>query len=150
WSAMTPPIRAKSRIGTVEAKPTRPSQKAELVSCSTSQPWATFCIQVPTLERKLPAQKSRKSRWRSALKMRGSSIAVVAVGSLRAPPAPLLPSRFGSLVGDRPAPLSLIVFLPSTSDEPLDTHTSARKSPALGIPSSIVFATVQFSPFDCF
>src|SRR6185437_4544120 len=43
---------------------------AELVSCSTSQPWATFCIQVPILERKFPAQKRRKSSCRKAEAMR--------------------------------------------------------------------------------
>src|SRR6476646_9332715 len=70
WSAITPPMSAKARIGMDEAKPTTPSQKAELVSCSTSQPWATFCIQVPMLDRKFPAQKRRKSSCRNAEAMR--------------------------------------------------------------------------------
>src|SRR6478609_5825763 len=70
WSAITPPMSAKARIGMDEAKPTIPSQKAELVSCSTSQPWATFCIQVPMLDRKFPAQKRRKSSCRKAEAMR--------------------------------------------------------------------------------
>jgi len=70
WSAITPPMSAKARIGMDEAKPTTPSQKAELVSCSTSQPWATFCIQVPMFDRKFPAQKRRKSSCRKAEAMR--------------------------------------------------------------------------------
>src|SRR5215472_12001585 len=69
----------------VEANPTTPSQKAELVSFSTSQPWATFCIHVPILERKFPAQNRRKSRLRSALAMRGNSMIVVSVASVIAP-----------------------------------------------------------------
>src|ERR1043166_9080331 len=61
WSAITPPMSANSRMGMDAQNPTMPSQNAELVSCSTSQPWAMFCIQVPMLERKLPVQKRRKS-----------------------------------------------------------------------------------------
>jgi hypothetical protein len=45
----------KIRNGIAPANPTTPSQKAELVRVNTSQPWATFCIQVPMLERKFPA-----------------------------------------------------------------------------------------------
>src|SRR5947209_1025410 len=85
WSAITPPMSAKSRMGNEAAKPTTPSQNAELVSLSTSQPCAMFCIQVPTLERKLPVQKSRKSRWRSARASRGSSIRVVSAESVTVP-----------------------------------------------------------------
>ena len=59
-SAITPPKSVKNRNGIDPAKPTTPSQNAELVSVSTSQPWATFCIQVPMFERKLPLQNSRK------------------------------------------------------------------------------------------
>src|SRR5215470_11771234 len=69
----------------VEANPTTPSQKAELVSCKTSQPWATFCIQVPMLERKFPAQKRRKSRLRNARAIRGNSMTVVSAASVSAP-----------------------------------------------------------------
>ncbi len=72
-SAMTPPKRVKKRNGIDPAKPTTPSQKAELVSVSTSQPWATFCIHVPMLEGKLPLQKRRKFGLRSARMACGSS-----------------------------------------------------------------------------
>jgi hypothetical protein len=58
-SAMTPPQSANTSIGTCEAKPTIPSQKAEFVSWNTSQPMATLCIQVPTFDKKFPAQKNR-------------------------------------------------------------------------------------------
>src|SRR5262249_22041797 len=78
------------RIGIDEQKPTRPSQKAELVSLSTSHPWAMFCIQVPMLERKLPVQKSRKSRWRSA---RASGILMtVVLGAPTVAPSVAAPS----------------------------------------------------------
>ena len=66
------------------ANPTTPSQKAELVICSTSQPWAMFCIHVPMLERKLPVQKSLKSRWRKARARRGISKTVVSAASVTA------------------------------------------------------------------
>jgi hypothetical protein len=66
-SAMTPPKSVKKRNGMDPAKPTTPSQNAEFpVSSSTSQPWATFCIQVPMFERKLPPQKRRKLGLRRA------------------------------------------------------------------------------------
>ena len=66
-SAMTPPKSVKKRKGMEPANPTTPSQKAEFrVSRSTSQPWATFCIQVPMLERKFPLQKRRKLGLRRA------------------------------------------------------------------------------------
>ena len=52
-------------------KETTPSQNGELVRVRTSQPRATFCIQVPMLERKLPLQKRRKSRLPRARKMAG-------------------------------------------------------------------------------
>jgi len=64
-SAITPPNRVKNRNGIAPAKPTTPSQNAELVRVSTSHPWATFCIHVPMLDRKLPPQKSRKLGLRS-------------------------------------------------------------------------------------
>src|SRR5215831_2416621 len=76
---------ANNRIGMVEANPTTPSQKGELVSFSTSQPWATFCIHVPMLERKFPAQNKRKSRFLSARAMRGNSMTVVSAASVTAP-----------------------------------------------------------------
>ncbi len=74
-SAMTPPSRENASMGALEAKPTTPSQKAGLAgaSCSTSHPMATFCIQVPMLERKLPLQNQRKSRLRRARIMCGMS-----------------------------------------------------------------------------
>ena len=92
-SAITPPIKAKTSMGAEEAKPTNPSQKAPLVwkpprtscdgilsaSSSTNQPWATFCIQVPTLERKFPAQNREKSRLRTARSRRGIWMAVEAI-----------------------------------------------------------------------
>src|SRR5262249_61361167 len=89
WWGNTPPNRAKNKIGIVEANPIRPSQKAEFVRWSTSQPWATFCIQVPMLDRKLPAQNQRKSRWRNARTISGNSTADVSVASASAPASPL-------------------------------------------------------------
>ena len=69
---MTPPKSVKKRNGIDPANPTTPSQKAELaVNSNTSQPWATFCIQVPMLERKLPLQKRRKLGLRRARTMFG-------------------------------------------------------------------------------
>ena len=50
-----------------------PSQKAELVRVRTSQPRAMFCIQVPTLEVKLPAQNRRKLGLRRERMTCGSS-----------------------------------------------------------------------------
>ena len=47
-------------------KPSTPNQSGELESCSTSQPCATACIQVPVFERNAPDQKSRKFLCRSA------------------------------------------------------------------------------------
>ena len=43
-----------------------PSQKGELVSCSTSQPWPIICIHEPALEMIMPIQRRRKSRTWSA------------------------------------------------------------------------------------
>ena len=65
-SAITPPKSVNKRNGIEPANPTTPSQNAELVSVSTSQPWAIFCIHVPMLERKFPLQNRRKFAWRSA------------------------------------------------------------------------------------
>jgi len=73
-SAMTPPKRVTKRNGICPANPTTPSQKAELVRVRTSQPWATFCIQLPTLEVKLPAQKRRKLGLRRARMTCGNSV----------------------------------------------------------------------------
>src|SRR5712692_5471991 len=65
-SAMTPPNSENTRAGICCAKPTIPSQNGELVSCRTSQPCATFCIQEPMLETRFPDQKKRNSPWRRA------------------------------------------------------------------------------------
>src|SRR5665213_2525447 len=66
-SATTPPNKVNTRNGIDPAKLTTPSQNAELaVSVRTSQLCATFCIQVPMLERKFPLQKRRKSQLRNA------------------------------------------------------------------------------------
>src|SRR3569833_1125505 len=72
-SAMTPPKSVTKRNGICPANPTTPSQKAELVRVRTSQPWATFCIQLPTLEVKLQAQKRRKLGLRRERMTWGSS-----------------------------------------------------------------------------
>src|ERR1700694_623103 len=102
-SAITPPIRAKNRIGIEDAKPTTPSQKAELVSFSTSQPWATFCIQVPMFERKLPIQNRRKSRWRKAWAIRGSWATAGSAASVKEPCAnPSAASARGRSVSSTP------------------------------------------------
>src|SRR5262249_16241784 len=87
-----------NKIGMVEAKPINPSQKAELVRWSTSQPWATFCIQVPTLERKLPAQNQRNSRWRNARTMSGNS---GSADSVAEDPLASAPSPGSTLAGAR-------------------------------------------------
>src|SRR3954470_673781 len=47
-------------------KPSMPNHNDEFESWRTSQPCATACIQVPTLERKAPDQKSRKLRLPNA------------------------------------------------------------------------------------
>lgn len=65
-SASTPAGREKRRIGSAAANDTRPSQKGESVSWRTSQPLPTCCIQVPTLETRLPNQRARKSGTASA------------------------------------------------------------------------------------
>ena len=41
-----------------------PSHAPELVSSNTSQAWANFCIQVPTIDTDCPMKKSRKLRIR--------------------------------------------------------------------------------------
>ncbi len=69
-SAMAPPAQKKRSVGTVVINPFRPSSQAESVNSRTSHPRATDCIQVPVLERKLPAQKMAKSRCRSERKRR--------------------------------------------------------------------------------
>jgi len=76
-SATTPPNSVKMRNGMEPAKPTTPSQNAEPVSRSTSQPCATFCIQVPMLERKFPLQKSRKLGLRRARTICGSRLSLL-------------------------------------------------------------------------
>src|SRR5882762_7471219 len=58
-----------------------PNQNAEFVNCSISQPWATACIQVPTLERNAPVQKRRKLRCDSARNIPGRRPGTFAVAS---------------------------------------------------------------------
>src|SRR5258708_1117990 len=65
-SAITRPTSEKKSDGTEDENPTSPRRKTELLSCSTSQPCAKVCIQLPMLERKLPVQKRRYGRCRSA------------------------------------------------------------------------------------
>src|SRR5205807_4804750 len=103
WSAITPPMRAKNRIGIDAANPTTPSQKAEFVRSSTSHPWATFCIQVPIFERRLPAQNRRKSRCRRAWAMRGSRATAGSAASINAPCArPSATSARGNSISSIP------------------------------------------------
>ena len=101
-SAITPPKSVKRRNGMEPAKPTTPSQKAELVSTSTSQPWATFCIQVPMLERKLPLQKRRKFGLRRARTTMGRRLAS---------------SRASSAAASRPTAERLLVGLLSRTQK---------------------------------
>src|SRR5574341_975452 len=69
-SATTPPTSENRKIGISPRNASRPSRNGEPEICSTSQLWASFCIQVPTLEVHDPSQRSRKSRYRKALKTR--------------------------------------------------------------------------------
>src|SRR5271157_1897925 len=71
-STTTPPKNGSTIIGTAKLNPSRPSHSGELVSCRTSQPWATFCIHVPTLETINPDQIKAKFRCCKAAK-RGAS-----------------------------------------------------------------------------
>jgi hypothetical protein len=100
-SATTPPKSVKMRNGMDPAKPTTPSQKAEPVSESTSQPWATFCIQVPMLERKLPLQKSRKLGLRRARTICGSRLVLLAAVRKRLPRVAAAASSTARLIGSR-------------------------------------------------
>ena len=54
----------KSRIGSSPRKESRPRKNADddPLMVSTSQFWATFCIQVPMVDVKAPNQRTRKSR----------------------------------------------------------------------------------------
>ena len=58
-SAKAPPKRDRSRIGPNWVAVSEPSASGEPVSCSTSHPWATCCIQVPVCEISSPSQYSR-------------------------------------------------------------------------------------------
>src|SRR5215469_12131145 len=69
-SAITPPISENIRIGICPRKLSRPSRKGECEISSTSQLWATICIQVPMDEVQAPSQSRRKSRYWKALKVR--------------------------------------------------------------------------------
>ena len=69
-SAMTPPARENRKIGISPRNASSPSRNGEPESCSTSQLWASFCIQVPMLEVQAPAHISRKSRDSKARKVR--------------------------------------------------------------------------------
>src|SRR5579863_3404998 len=59
-SAITPPNSDSTILGNVAENTTRPSNKAELVSCKTCQPCPTVCIQKPMLERNAPDQNKAK------------------------------------------------------------------------------------------
>ena len=50
----------KSTTGSCPMKVSRPRKNAEPVSVSTSQLWATFCIQVPMLDVNAPSHLTRK------------------------------------------------------------------------------------------
>ena len=58
-SAISPPKRPRTRTGPNWAAATIPSQIGSPVSCRTSQPWATACIQVPMSETSWPTKKRR-------------------------------------------------------------------------------------------
>src|SRR5512133_109910 len=67
-STTAPPMGGSTTIGRAKLKPSSPSQSGESVSCSTSQPVPTPCIQVPTFEKNCPPQISRKLRCCNAEK----------------------------------------------------------------------------------
>src|SRR5215831_16235395 len=50
-----------------------------------SQPWATICIQVPTLEVQAPTHMRRKSRYSNALKVRRTVVSTTAVATWKYP-----------------------------------------------------------------
>ena len=58
-SASTPANRPNTMTGTNWAAATTPSQSGSCVSWSTSQAWATCCIQVPTSEIACPPKNRR-------------------------------------------------------------------------------------------
>ncbi len=58
-SAISPPNRPRNITGRNWAAATTPSMNGSPVSSSTSQLWATVCIQVPTNEVSWPAKNSR-------------------------------------------------------------------------------------------
>ena len=57
-STTTPPQGVTISEGMAEAKPTMPSMRSEWLSCHTSQPCATVCIQVPAFEMSCPPKYS--------------------------------------------------------------------------------------------
>src|SRR6266851_2432794 len=73
-SATAPDTIEKSRIGANWSVPMRPSRSGDEVSCSTSQDWATVCIQEPTWATNCAAKNRRKSAWRNARRPVGSAI----------------------------------------------------------------------------
>src|SRR5712691_10785446 len=73
-SARAPDTIEKSRIGPNWSVPISPSRSGDDVSCSTSQDWATVCIQEPTWATSCATKKRRKSAWRNARSPIGSAI----------------------------------------------------------------------------
>ena len=73
-SAIAPDTIEKRRIGPNWSVPIRPSSNGEEVSWSTSQDWATVCIQDPTCATNCAAKKRRKSAWRNARRPVGRAI----------------------------------------------------------------------------
>ena len=72
-SATRPPNRPEDHHRQELGRGDEPSATGSLVSCSTSQAWATACIQVPMSEISWPNQNSRKLRWRKARRPCGKS-----------------------------------------------------------------------------
>src|SRR5262245_60616192 len=75
-SATTPPTSVSSKIGSSPRNESRPRKNADDVPVivSTSQFWATFCIQVPMVEVNAPNHRTRKSRYVSAAAMRRNPV----------------------------------------------------------------------------